>query len=50
MLSSRGDAIIYRDCILYNSVRGDLTKNTPETFFRSVRLHKGDAPPIFVNI
>ena len=23
-------------------------KNTPELFFRSVRLHKGDCPPIFV--
>jgi len=41
ILSARGDTIINRD------FRHDLVKNTPEIFFRQVKLDKGDAPPIF---
>jgi len=41
VLSARGDTIINRD------FRQDLVKNTPEIFFRNVKLYKGDAPPIF---
>jgi AP-4 complex subunit mu-1 len=41
ILSARGDTIINRD------FRSDLIKNTPEIFFRNVKLYKGDAPPIF---
>jgi AP-4 complex subunit mu-1 len=41
VLSTRGDTIINRD------FRSDLIKNTPEVFFRNVKLWKGDAPPIF---
>lgn len=41
VLSARGDTIINRD------FRQDLVKNTPEIFFRNVKLAKGDAPPIF---
>lgn len=54
VLSARGDTIINRDCnswiILLSTwiVRHDLVKNTPEIFFRNVKLYKGDAPPIFV--
>ena len=29
-------------------VRQDLVKNTPEIFFREVKLFQGEAPPIFV--
>jgi hypothetical protein len=41
ILSARGDTIINRD------FRSDLIKNTPELFFRNVKLHNGDAPPLF---
>lgn len=41
ILSERGDTIINRD------FRSDLIKNTPELFFREVKLHSGDAPPLF---
>jgi len=41
ILSARGDTIINRD------FRHDLVKNTPEIFFREVKLYKGEAPPIF---
>lgn len=41
ILSSRGDTIINRD------FRSDLIKNTPELFFRQVKLSKGDCEPIF---
>jgi len=41
ILSARGDTIINRD------FRQDLVKNTPEIFFRNVKLHIDDAPPIF---
>jgi AP-4 complex subunit mu-1 len=40
-LSSRGDTIINRD------FRSDLIKNTPELFYRKVKLSKGDVEPIF---
>ncbi len=40
-LSTRGDTIINRD------FRSDLIKNTPELFYRKVKLSKGDADPIF---
>ena len=40
-LSSRGDSIINRD------FRSDLIKNTPELFYRKVKLAKGDVEPIF---
>lgn len=40
-LSARGDSIINRD------FRSDLIKNTPELFYRKVKLAKGDAEPIF---
>lgn len=41
MLSARGDILINRD------LRGDLFKDTPEIFFRNVKLAKEDHPPIF---
>jgi AP-4 complex subunit mu-1 len=41
VLSARGDTIINRD------FRQDLVKNTPEIFFREVKLFQGEAPPIF---
>lgn len=41
ILSSRGDTIINRD------YRSDLIKNTPELFFRQVKLSKGDCEPVF---
>ena len=41
ILSARGDTIINRD------FRSDLIKNTPELFFRNVKMYQGDAPPIF---
>jgi hypothetical protein len=41
MLSARGDILINRD------LRGDLFKDTPEIFFRNVKLAKEDQPPIF---
>jgi AP-4 complex subunit mu-1 len=55
ILSGRGDTIINRDCKLlkrrlYSSVRSDVVKNTPEIFFRKVKLYTGDAPPIFVRL
>ena len=58
ILSARGDTIINRDCkfsshqllTLFQLVRHDLVKNTPEIFFRNVKLYKGDAPPIFVSL
>jgi AP-4 complex subunit mu-1 len=40
-LSARGDSIINRD------FRSDLIKNTPELFYRKVKLSKGDIEPIF---
>ena len=40
-LSSRGDSIINRD------FRSDLIKNTPELFYRKVKMGKGDVEPIF---
>ncbi len=40
-LSTRGDTIINRD------FRSDLIKNTPELFYRKVKLAKGDSEPIF---
>lgn len=40
-LSGRGDSIINRD------FRSDLIKNTPELFYRRVKLSKGDTEPIF---
>lgn len=40
-LSARGDSIINRD------FRSDLIKNTPELFYRKVKLSKGDVEPIF---
>ena len=41
ILSARGDIIINRD------FRSELVKNTHETFYRTVKLSKGDAAPIF---
>ena len=41
ILSARGDILINRD------LRGDLIKDTPEIFFRNVKLSKEDHPPIF---
>ncbi|KAI4838322.1 AP-4 complex subunit mu [Plasmodium brasilianum] len=41
ILSPRGDTIISRD------FRGDISKGSAELFFRNVKLHKGDAPPLF---
>ena len=41
ILSARGDILINRD------LRGDLVKDTPEIFFRNVKLAKEDHPPIF---
>ncbi|GAW80963.1 AP-4 complex subunit mu [Plasmodium gonderi] len=41
ILSPRGDTIINRD------FRGDVSKGSAELFFRNVKLHKGDAPPLF---
>lgn len=41
ILSARGDILINRD------LRGDLIKDTPETFYRHVKLSKEDHPPIF---
>ncbi len=41
ILSARGDSIINRD------FRSDLIKNTPELFYRKVKLAKGDCEPIF---
>lgn len=41
ILSARGDSIINRD------FRSDLIKNTPELFYRRVKLAKGDCEPIF---
>ena len=41
MLSSRGDILINRD------LRGELSKETPELFFRNVKLSQDDCPPIF---
>jgi len=41
ILSARGDTIINRD------FRQDLIKNTPEIFFRNVKLQSNDANPIF---
>lgn len=41
ILSSRGDTIINRD------FRTDLIKNTPELFFRKVKMAKGDCTPVF---
>ena len=41
ILSARGDIIINRD------FRSDLLKTTHESFYRNVKLYKGDAPPIF---
>ena len=54
ILSARGDTIINRDCNLFiflskRIVRQDLIKNTPEIFFRNVKLQSNDANPIFVN-
>lgn len=40
-LSARGDTVINRD------FRSDLIKNTPELFYRKVKLSKGDVEPIF---
>jgi hypothetical protein len=40
-LSARGDTIINRD------FRSDLIKNTPELFYRRVKLAKGDCEPVF---
>eukprot|EP00163_Fabomonas_tropica_P016350 TRINITY_DN29362_c0_g1_i1.p1 TRINITY_DN29362_c0_g1~~TRINITY_DN29362_c0_g1_i1.p1 ORF type:complete len:440 (-),score=124.90 TRINITY_DN29362_c0_g1_i1:127-1446(-) len=43
ILSPRGDVIVSRD------FRGDLiARNTPEIFFRKVKLWKGDAPPVIL--
>jgi AP-4 complex subunit mu-1 len=36
ILSARGDSIINRD------FRSDLIKNTPELFYRRVKMSKGD--------
>jgi AP-4 complex subunit mu-1 len=36
ILSARGDTIINRD------FRSDLIKNTPELFYRQVKMSKGD--------
>lgn len=41
ILSARGDSIINRD------FRSDLIKNTPQLFYRKVKLAKGDCQPIF---
>lgn len=41
ILSARGDILINRD------LRGDLIKDTPEIFFRNVKMSKEDHPPIF---
>ena len=41
ILSARGDSIINRD------FRSDLIKNTPELFYRKVKMDKGDCPPVF---
>ncbi|CAD2103957.1 AP-4 complex subunit mu, putative [Plasmodium vinckei] len=41
ILSPRGDTIINRD------FRGDVLKGSAEIFFRKVKLHKGDPPPLF---
>ena len=41
MLSSRGDILINRD------IRGDLNKETPEIFFRTVKLGAEDQAPVF---
>jgi len=41
ILSARGDILINRD------LRGDLIKDTPEIFYRNVKLSKEDHPPIF---
>jgi AP-4 complex subunit mu-1 len=41
ILSARGDTIINRD------FRSDLIKNTPELFFRKVKMAKGDCAPVF---
>ena len=40
-LSARGDTVINRD------FRSDLIKNTPELFYRKVKLAKGDCEPVF---
>ena len=41
ILSARGDILINRD------LRHDLIKDTPEIFFRNVKLSKEDHPPVF---
>ena len=41
ILSERGDVLINRD------LRGDLIKETPEIFFRHIKLSKTDPKPIF---
>lgn len=41
ILSERGDVLINRD------LRGDLIKETPEIFFRHIKLSKTDPHPIF---
>ena len=41
ILSARGDTIINRD------FRSDLIKNTPELFYRKVKMAKGDCQPVF---
>jgi AP-4 complex subunit mu-1 len=41
ILSSRGDILINRD------LRGDLIKETPEIFYRKVKLSEEDFPPVF---
>lgn len=54
VLSSRGDTVLFRDCMFYTFYliieidRQDLPKNTPETFFRKVKFWQGDPPPFFV--
>ena len=40
-LSGRGDTILSKE------FRGDVPKGTNETFFRKVKLFKGEAPPVF---
>lgn len=41
ILSNRGDVLINRD------FRMDLIKETPEIFFRNVKLYEGEPTPIF---
>ena len=36
-------------CCLFFPDRGDIARDSAETFFRKVKFWKGDAPPAFVN-